>query len=80
MSCRSVAALVALMRMPLAPPETSCRMFSACFWASSETGVRQSTRISTPYFFDSSRAASSAPCRAALKTSLVWLLAIMPMT
>src|SRR4051794_31890828 len=53
---------------------------SACFWAFSSGGVRQSMVISASYLALSSLAASLAPVCAATKTSLVWLLATIPIT
>ena len=54
-------------------------MNSACFWASSSFGVRQSIVTGMPSSAVSSLARASAPSRAAKKTGFDWLLAIMPM-
>src|ERR1700710_1756329 len=68
-----------LTEMPSAPASTSCSIASACFWASSSLGVRQSILIFILYFALSSLAASWAPTRAAWKTGLPWDLATRPM-
>ena len=74
----SLLASEQLTMMPSTPPSTSCSMKSACFWASSSFGVRQSMRIVMPSFWPSSRAASFAPARAASKNWLPCDLATMP--
>ena len=63
-----------------APASTSCSMASACFCASSSFGVRQSILILILCFCPSSRAACSAPTRAAWKTGFPCDFATSPIT
>ena len=64
------------MRMAWAPSLTAWAIRWACTCPSSWGGVSQATSISRPCLADSSRAAASAPSRAARKTGLVELLAM----
>src|SRR5258708_10412055 len=79
MASVSLLASEQLTDRPSAPASTSCSMASACFWASSSLGVRQSIWMFRPSLALSSLAASMAPVRAAWKTGLPWDLATTPM-